>query len=243
MTARNISAARISGEPACIRRTFSRIEKDYARLFEEGRLATEYRFRKKDGSYCWISDDLQLLRDAAGEPLEIVGAWNDITARKQIGEALVAAQDRLVRVLSSSPAVIYSFKATGDYAPMSSAKTSRALLGYEPREYLENADFWRERVHPDDLSVVEAETVYLFKKGHHTVEYRFRKKDGTYCWVNDEQQLIRDKNGEPLEIVGSWSDVTARKEAQDAMRRSEQRMIDAIGSISRAFPCSTLRTG
>jgi PAS domain S-box-containing protein len=84
----------------------SRIEKDYARLFEEGRLANEYRFRKKDGSYCWISDDLQLLRNAAGDPIEVVGAWNDITARKQIGEALVA-QDRLVRVLSSR-AVIYS---------------------------------------------------------------------------------------------------------------------------------------
>jgi PAS domain S-box-containing protein len=212
-----------------------RIEKDYARLFDEGRFATEYRFRKKDGSFCWISDDLQLLRDTAGEPFEIVGAWNDITARKQIGEALVAAQDRLVRVLSSSPAVIYSFKATGDYAPTIISENIKTLLGYEPREYLENADFWRERVHPDDLSAIEAETVNLFKKGHHTVEYRFRKRDGTYCWVNDEQQLIRDKNGEPLEIVGSWSDVTARREAQDAMRRSEQRMVDAINSISEGF--------
>jgi PAS domain S-box-containing protein len=212
-----------------------RIEKDYGRLFEEGRLANEYRFRKKDGSYCWISDDLQLLRDPAGEPFEIIGAWNDITARKQIGEALVAAQDRLVRVLSSSPAVIYSFKATGDYAPIIISENIKTLLGYEPREYLENADFWRDRVHPDDLSAVEAEAVHLFKKGHHTVEYRFRKQDGTYCWVNDEQQLIRDKHGDPLEIVGSWSDVTARKEAQDAMRRSEQRMKDAIGSITEGF--------
>src|SRR5262245_37719283 len=212
-----------------------RIEKDYERLFQEGRLANEYRFRKKDGNYCWISDDLQLMRDAAGEPLEIVGAWNDITARKQIGEALVAAQDRLVRVLSSSPAVIYSFRATGDYAPIIISENIKALLGYEPREYLENADFWRDRVHSDDLSAVEAESVHLFKKGHHTVEYRFRKADGTYCWVNDEQQLIRDGNGEPLEIVGSWSDVTARREAQDAMRRSEQRMKDAIESISEGF--------
>ena len=116
---------------------------------------TNYRFRKKDGSYCWISDDLQLLRDAAGEPVEIIGAWNDITARKQIGEALVAAQDRLVRVLSSAPAVIYSYKATGDFAPNIVSENIKSLLGYEPREYLENADFWRERVHPDDLAAVE----------------------------------------------------------------------------------------
>jgi PAS domain S-box-containing protein len=212
-----------------------RIEKDYARLFEEGRLANEYRFRKKDGSYCWISDDLQLLRNAAGDPIEIVGAWNDITARKQIGEALVAAQDRLVRVLSSAPAVIYSFKATGDYAPIIISENIKTLLGYEPREYLENADFWRDRVHPDDLAAVEAKSVRLFKKGHHTVEYRFLKKDGAFCWVNDEQQLIRDKDGQPLEVVGSWSDVTARKEAEEALRRSEQRLTDAIESISEGF--------
>ena len=44
---------------------------------------------------------LHLVRDAAGEPIEVVGAWSDITARKQLGEALVAAQDRLVHLLAS----------------------------------------------------------------------------------------------------------------------------------------------
>lgn len=212
-----------------------RVEKDYARLFEAGRLANEYRFRKKNGSYCWISDNLQLLRDAAGEPIEVIGAWNDITARKQIGEALVAAQDRLVRVLSSAPAVIYSFKATGDFSPIIVSENIKSLLGYEPSEYLENAEFWRQRVHPDEFAAVEAESIRLFKKGHHTTEYRFLKKDGTYCWVSDEQQLIRDKEGQPLEVVGSWSDVTARKEAENALRRSEQRLTDAIESISDGF--------
>ncbi len=212
-----------------------RIEQDYARLFEEGRIANEYRFRKKDGNYCWISDDLQLQRNAAGDPIEVVGAWNDITARKQISEALVASQDRLVRVLSSAPAVIYSFKATGDYAPIIISENIKSLLGYEPSEYLENADFWRDRVHRDDLAAVEAESVHLYKKGRHTVEYRFRKKDGSFCWVNDEQQLVRDKDGQPLEVIGSWSDVTARKRAEIDSQRSEQRLTDAIESISEGF--------
>ena len=69
---------------------------------DDGRLSSEYRFRKKDGSYCWVSDELRVVRDAAGEPIEVVGAWSDITARKQLGEALVAAQNRLVHLLSSA---------------------------------------------------------------------------------------------------------------------------------------------
>jgi adenylate cyclase len=82
---------------------------------------------------------------------------------------------------------------------------------------------------------VEAESIQLFKKGRHTVEYRFLKKDGTYCWVNDAQQLIRDEKGQPAEVVGSWSDVTERKEAEIAFRRSEQRLTDAIETISEGF--------
>src|SRR5262249_20099217 len=212
-----------------------RILAEYSRLFAEGRLSVEYRFRKKDDSYCWISDELQLMRNPAGDPIEVVGSWNDITARKQIGEALVAAQDRIGRLLSSAPAVVYSYKAMGDFAPTFVSENIRERLGYEPSEYLENADFWRSRVHPDELAAVEAEAIQLFKKGRHTVEYRFLKKDGTYCWVNDAQQLIRDEQGQPSEVVGSWSDVTERKEAEMAFQRSEQRLTEAIESIPEGF--------
>jgi adenylate cyclase len=212
-----------------------RIEKGYRRLFEEGHLSNEYRFRKRDGNYCWISDDLSLIRNTAGEPIEIVGAWSDITARKQLSEVLVAAQDRLVRLLSFAPAVIYSYRATGDFAPTIISENIKSMLGYEPREYLENADFWRSRVHPEDLSRVEAELASLYRGRRHTVEYRFRKADGTYSWVSDEQRLIRDSEGQPLEVIGSWSDVTARKNAELISRRSEQRLTDAIESISEGF--------
>jgi PAS domain S-box-containing protein len=213
----------------------ARIEKDYSRLFEEGRLSNEYRFRKKDSNYCWISDDLQMIRNAAGDPLEIIGAWNDITARKQLSEVLVAAQDRLVRLLAAAPAVIYSYRATGDFAPTLISENVKNVLGYEPTEYLENGEFWRNRVHPEDLARVEAESSKLYKHGRHTVEYRFREKGDTFCWVNDEQRLIRDAGGQAIEVIGSWSDVSRRKNAELASRRSEQRLTDAIESISEGF--------
>jgi PAS domain S-box-containing protein len=53
--------------------------------------------------------------------------------------------------------------------------------------------------------------------------------------VIDEQHLIRDRDGQPVEVVGSWSDVTGPKEAEIAFRRSEQRLTDAIESISEGF--------
>ena len=205
------------------------------RLFEEGHLTNEYRFRKKDGNYCWIGDDLYLVRNEGGDPVEVIGAWSDITARKHVGEALVAAQNRLVHVLVSSPSVIYSFKASGDFGPTFISDNVKDLLGYEPNDYLESPDFWRRCVHPDELAGVEAQFDQLFKKGRHAVEYRFLKRDGTFCWVHDEWHLIRDKDGQPVEVVGSWSDISAQRNAEIALQQVERRLTDAIESISEGF--------
>ena len=131
--------------------------------------------------------------------------------------------------------MIYSFKASGDFAPTFISENIKPLLGYCPDEYLKNADFWRARVHPQEVDMVEAEQAKLFEARHHTAEYRFRKSDGTYCWVSDEQHLIRDAHGNPLEVVGSWSDITARKAAEQAALQANQRVTDAIELISEGF--------
>jgi hypothetical protein len=54
----------------------------YSRPFEEERLGNEYRFARETGGYCWVSDELQVLRNAPGDPTAVVGACSDITARK-----------------------------------------------------------------------------------------------------------------------------------------------------------------
>jgi len=78
----------------------------------------------------------------------------DTQARRQLREAQAAAQERLARLLSASPAVIYSFKATGDFAPTFVSDNIIGVFGYAPAEYLENPSFWRDRVHADDLARV-----------------------------------------------------------------------------------------
>ena len=112
-------------------------------------------------------------------------------ARRQLKELETAAQERLLRLLSASPAVIYSFKATDDFAPTFVSGNIVEVFGYAPSEYMEDPSFWRDRVHPDDLARVEDAISRFFQNGVHAVEYRFRRKDGSYCWVNDEQHLIR----------------------------------------------------
>ncbi|HEX3499795.1 MAG TPA: PAS domain-containing protein, partial [Stellaceae bacterium] len=151
-------------------------------------------------------------------------------ARQQLKEVEAAAHERLARLLRSSPAVIYSFKAAGDFAPAFVSDNIIGVFGYAPAEYLEDPSFWRDRVHPDDLARVENAISGFLQNGDHVVEYRFRRKDGSYCWVNDEQHLIRDVDGVPLEIVGSWSDITARKAAEEEKAAAYARLSQLLTS-------------
>jgi len=136
-------------------------------------------------------------------------------------EAEEGVRARLSLLLGAAPVVVYSFRASGDFAPTFISDSLQGMLGYRTDEYLENADFWRACVHPDDLAEVEAEQVQLFQKGQHLVEYRFRKKDGSYCWVSDEQHLTRDTEGRPSEVVGSWSNIDVRKAAEEAFQAAQ----------------------
>src|SRR5262249_28588519 len=120
-------------------------------------------------------------------------------------------------LVARSPAVIYSFKATGDYAPTFISKNVKDLLGYETQEYLASPDFWQTRVHPKDLDRILSSMGRLFEEGHITNEYRFRKKDGNYGGVGDELQVVRKEGADPIEVMGAWTDTPAPRPLGEAL--------------------------
>lgn len=67
----------------------------FERLLTEGRARLEYRFRHSDGTYRWIMDEAVLVRDAAGAPMEVVGAWADITSRREAEAERLELESRL----------------------------------------------------------------------------------------------------------------------------------------------------
>ena len=211
-----------------------RIDTWVGKIFESDKRALEYRIRRPDGTYFWVNDEQYVLHDNDGKPVEIVGSWTDVTERKEAEEARERARQRLDLLLRAAPVVVYSFAATGDFAPTFVSASIGAMLGYRVDEYLKGADFWRSHVHPDDLPEIEAKQIELFRHGEHHAEYRFRKKDGTYCWVSDEQHLIRDRDGQPIEVVGSWSDIDARKAAEQAFQAAQEELKKATATALEA---------
>lgn len=68
-------------------------------LLREGRHHCEYRFRHKDGLYRWLHDEMRLVRDANGRPLEVVGYWIDVTDRMRALELVRAHENELAHCL------------------------------------------------------------------------------------------------------------------------------------------------
>lgn len=136
-------------------------------------------------------------------------------------------ETRLLELLASSPSVIYSFAATGDFQPTFVSGNIGPVLGYEPEYYLANADFWLSRVHPDDYASVMEKLNEIWTLGRVSVEYRFRHGRGHYIWVHDDQRLLLDSDGAPVEVVGSWGNITRRKKAELEVNTAKQRELAA----------------
>ena len=187
----------------------------------------EHRIVLPDGSERVVHEEAKVSFDAAGKPVRMVGTIQDITERKRAEKELAAIHARLNFLVSGSPAVIYSCRAGGDWGATFISENIRNQFGYQPREFLETPEFWARHIHPNDKERVLKELSQLMDKGQHAHEYRFLHRDGDYRWVHDEVRLICDKEGNPVECLGYWADVTERKQAEEEHRKLEDRMRQA----------------
>lgn len=100
----------------------------------------------------------------------------------------------------------------------------KSMLGYKDHEVDSSFEAWERHVHPEDHSrVLAVFRDYLSGKvDHYEQEYRLRHKDGNYRWVLSRGLALRDASGRPVRVAGSNLDITAIKQAEEALRESER---------------------
>jgi PAS domain S-box-containing protein len=216
-----------------------RVLKEMGPLIERGGGTVEYRFRHRDGHYIWIQDTFRVITDQTGHALELVGAWADITERKSIESELIGTRQRLQYLLSVSPAIIYTTKASDDYACTFVSDNLRHIMGYSPIEMTTDPKCWPDHLHPDDAARVIEEMSPLIEKGEGTLDYRFRHRDGHYIWIQDTFKVINDENGHPLELVGAWADITRSKSAEQRALNANTELQETKRYLTRLIESST----
>jgi PAS domain S-box-containing protein len=145
-------------------------------------------------------------------------------------ELLPETRSRISHLLKSGPAILYTCVVTGDFAITFISENIKQQFGYEPDDFLGSSSFRSSRIHPDDSSRVAGNMKSLLKNGNHTDEYRFLHHNGTYRWIRDELNLIRDVDGNPIESVGTWLDITEQKIVEEALFKSELRFRSLIAA-------------
>jgi anti-anti-sigma factor len=98
------------------------------------------------------------------------------------------------------------------------------ILGYRRDELESNLEAWTTLVHPEDFERVTAAFMSFVEgtRADYDVEYRMVHKSGRHLWVASRSRIVsRDAEGRALRLIGSITDITRRKEAEDALRRSQ----------------------
>ena len=140
---------------------------------------------------------------------------------------------QIEQVLAQSPAVIYRLKLEGErLVPVTVSDGVTALLGFTPEEAT-SPDWWLERPHPDDRKQVLAKVAELLRTNASRAEYRVGRKEGGFILVEDNRRLFREVCSELAEVVGLWTDITARKnaEAAAAERLSLAHLSAEVGAV------------
>lgn len=175
------------------------------------------RWIRKDGRTVFSTISVRSVRRADGSMEHVLALVQDITERKLAEAALRESEKRLSYALEASTEGLWDWNiqtGTVHYSPHWIES-----LGYSPEEVPAHASFWQGIVHPEDAGAVRKalEAHFEGRTPVYACENRLRLKSGEYRWNLHRGRIVEwDAEGTPLRMVGTDSDITARKQAEQA---------------------------
>lgn len=203
---------------------------------KKGEGSGQYRDRRKDGSYLWVESLGKVIKKSEGND-EVLLVTRDINKRKQAEEALRYSEERYRLIADNAYdgiSVVSADYLTNIYANPALLK----MLGYSSDDLIGTKVF--DLIHPEDRDYVYDAVEAGLKSGEGTVQFRFRRADSSYIWLEATGKFITNYNTKEREILVISRDITQRKDIEEALRASELRlkkitenMLDCIAFMNR----------
>jgi PAS domain S-box-containing protein len=196
----------------------------------------------------WASASARPLKDNRGRVRGGLVVIRDISERKRAEEELRRSRERFDLAVQGSQDGLWDWDLETNaiyYSPR-----WKSIIGYEDHEIAPALGEWESRLHPDEKErVLAANFAHIDgTTPHYEYEYRLRHKDGSYRWILARGAALRNASGKAYRMAGSHVDVTSRREAEQALKESEQRYnaviaalpvpVTVIGADGRLFACN-----
>ncbi|HUS17766.1 MAG TPA: PAS domain S-box protein [Chloroflexia bacterium] len=200
--------------------------------------AGAFRHRTSDGSLIWVDIATRGIT-FAGRPARIA-TGTDITERRRTEEALRHSEEKYRDLIENANDIIYTQDFDGNFT--SANAVAARTFGYTVEEILRKNI--RDLIHPDDAGLARARLAEKRAGYQHEtpVELRAYTKDGRALWIEVSSRIIRS-DGRPSGIEGIARDITDRKEAAEALRRSEERFAVTFHASPAAIGITRLSDG
>jgi two-component system, sensor histidine kinase and response regulator len=160
----------------------------------------------------------------------------DIEERKQAEAALVASEQRWKFAIEGSGDGLWDWD-----LPQSTVFFSlrwKEMLGFSAEDIGSSLDEWSKRVHPDDLlqAMADVQAHIDGKTPTYRSEHRVSCKDGSWKWILDRGLIVeRDAAGKPLRMIGTHTDISERKQTEQALLHEKQLSADIINALPGVF--------
>jgi PAS domain S-box-containing protein len=202
----------------------------YATDHIEGRAGENFenRYIRKDGA---VVNMLWASRWSA-EQQTFFCVVHDITERKRAETELRKSEERFQLVARATHDPIWDWNIVANVISFSA--TSGTVFGLPAGKFESASELWTNSIHPDDRDQVMASIHAFFASREEawSSEYRFRCADGSYAFVYGRGCVVRDAGGKPLRMVGSLTNITERKRAEEELTHS-RRLLDEAQQLAR----------
>ena len=193
-----------------------------------------YRIRKKDGQQIWILDHTAFIREKDGSVGWFVGYLMDISDRMHFEQRLKESEDRWQFALEGNRDGVWDWNTQTNRVFFS--RHWKEMLGFEDHEITDTLEEWKSRVHPKDKEQVQKDLAdhLAGRTRFYENTHRMRCKDGTWKWIFDRGKVVaRTRDGKPLRVIGTHTDVTQIKNVEEELRtsRANLRMAQTLAKI------------
>jgi PAS domain S-box-containing protein len=202
--------------------------KTYTEAFDARKaFVMQYRLRRNDGEYRWISDNGVPRYDAQGNFGGYIGSCLDVTELINKEQALREFEERVVLAAEAAHLGVWEMDTATNELWMSDG--ARTLFQFDSETRLDHAAV-QDRVHPEDRALRDSAVKGAIEtRGGYEIEYRVLLPDGTLRWIGSHGRCVTGENGKGTRLIGVSIDITPRKRAEaEALQHREE-----LGHLSR----------